>query len=737
MSPITATALRRAAIAGGALGATLVGHVLTLDGWRVLPDRPGALAGHRRRRDPHRRPPPRGPSPSRAWRPAKVLVILVAAQAGLPRLPRQRPVGPRTGDERATITRRSSASAPLIVHLAIALVLWGALCFGQRLLVRAVAVARALLGPERPGAPGADVRRRSSGTSRGGPRRRRHRRANLSRSARPRRPSGRRRAHARRFGRGLRLLARSSLVGVVGLHPRPSRGPRAPSCRPRDRGRADAPGDPRPPDPTRVGDQETLQMKRSGRFSALAISALAAAGVALGATGDRGPGATRATRTPSRSSSASPRSPAPRRSRARHRSPGSAPGATTAQLQDLRFYISNVRLVRAERDVRPAHPYRQQELQPHAGRQPHDAHRPRERQGLLHRGRQGRQRRDHGHRARGRLRRRQDVPGRPLRPQPHRHHDRPGAPRPDGHGLVVAVRPQVREDRGRGPRRPGGRRDDDGESAARERLGLQRVLRPSRQHRLHRQPGDGRDGRLHQVEPGVDPAGEVQPGHPEDRGRPAGAPRRQRHHHQQGRRAGVHVGGHRPGVRRGVQRAADRLEGRRQRQRATRSTAAWTRPCSGRSRGEPAAAPSSVMGGGAAASRGTWLPRGAALIGLARRRYALVHSGAGAPAAAQREAPAGRRLDLEAAGRLSHPAGAGEQPDDEGEGRSRALPLLRHAAVGQRHAVVRQLPPAGQGLHRRPRRSRSAPPASCTRAAPSRWPTSSTTPPSPGPTRPW
>ncbi len=144
MSPVTATALRRAAIASGALGATLTGHMLTLDGWRLLPVAPLLWLGIIALTIPTAAPW-RGLAAFSAWRPAKVLVALVGAQAAFHLLVDAAPwaVGLVMDHQHGPVI----APRAVLVHLAIALVLWVALCFGQRLLVRAVAVARALLSP--------------------------------------------------------------------------------------------------------------------------------------------------------------------------------------------------------------------------------------------------------------------------------------------------------------------------------------------------------------------------------------------------------------------------------------------------------------------------------------------------------------------------------------------------------------------------------------------------------------
>lgn len=151
MSPVTATALRRAAIASGALGATLVGHMLTLDGWRLLPIAPLLWLGIVALTIPTAAPW-RGLAAFAAWRPAKVLLALGAAQAAFHLLVDAAPwtVGLVMGHQHGPVISPRAA----LVHLAIALVLWAVLCFGQALLVRAVAAARALLSPGPPRRPG-------------------------------------------------------------------------------------------------------------------------------------------------------------------------------------------------------------------------------------------------------------------------------------------------------------------------------------------------------------------------------------------------------------------------------------------------------------------------------------------------------------------------------------------------------------------------------------------------------
>ncbi len=151
MNAIAASALRRGAIAGGALGATLVGHMLTVNGWRLLPVAPllwvglvalTILTAARR-----------GDVGFAAWRPAKVLMVLVVAQMAFHLVLDYAPWAfglVMTQHDHAPVLSLSA----VVVHASIALLLWGVLCFGQRILVGAVAVARALLSPERRRGPG-------------------------------------------------------------------------------------------------------------------------------------------------------------------------------------------------------------------------------------------------------------------------------------------------------------------------------------------------------------------------------------------------------------------------------------------------------------------------------------------------------------------------------------------------------------------------------------------------------
>jgi hypothetical protein len=174
MSPLAAIALRRAAIATGALGATVVGHMLTSGGWGLLPIAPflwmGILAlvtlstAHRGATAAFRR-----------WSPVKILAVLVAGQGMFH-------VAADSAPWALGLTMTGHHHPPLVsarvvvVHVALAAAIWVALCFGQRLLATAVAVVRSLLAPEpRPGHAGPAARLRAPALVIGGRRARRPR----------------------------------------------------------------------------------------------------------------------------------------------------------------------------------------------------------------------------------------------------------------------------------------------------------------------------------------------------------------------------------------------------------------------------------------------------------------------------------------------------------------------------------------------------------------------------------
>ncbi len=168
-----------------------------------------------------------------------------------------------------------------------------------------------------------------------------------------------------------------------------------------------------------------------------------------------------------------------------------------------------------------------------------------------------------------------------------------------------------------------------------------------------------------EVQPGVDPPGEVQPG------------RRRRSRvdlrallagnditDQQGGRPRVHVGGRptrsAPGVFNALQ-IGWKADGTGSGNPINRGLGPDRVP--GDREMSPAASPSSLWGGGACGVwPGLWLPRGAALTASRSSRTPSCTAGRRAPPAQARTR--GRCLDLEAAGRLPHTEGAGEQPDD-------------------------------------------------------------------------
>ncbi len=147
MSPVIARALRRAALAGGALAATLIGHLVTVGDVRILPAAPliwltaialAILPGAGLR----------GVAAFRAWSPPALFAALLGAQAALHALLHTAPWALGLGSHHHD-TALISADA-VAVHLAVAGILLWALCAGQRLLVRALAIVRAILGAEPP-----------------------------------------------------------------------------------------------------------------------------------------------------------------------------------------------------------------------------------------------------------------------------------------------------------------------------------------------------------------------------------------------------------------------------------------------------------------------------------------------------------------------------------------------------------------------------------------------------------
>ena len=82
---------------------------------------------------------------------------------------------------------------------------------------------------------------------------------------------------------------------------------------------------------------------------------------------------------------------------------------------------------------------------------------------------------------------------------------------------------------------------------------------------------------------------------------------------------------------------------------------------------------------------------------------------------------------LAAAEGIPEAARPGRQPDERRQGGDRPAAVLRRAPIGQRHAVVLELPSPGARLQRRPRPTRRLDRASCTRATRRRWSTPPTT----------
>lgn len=150
MSPQIASASRRAAIAGGALAASLIGHAFTVGGAEILPVAPllwlgvlslVLLSGATRR----------SAGTFRAWGPLRILGALLLGQAGLHLLLHAAPWALGLGVHHAGAALITPSA--VVVHLLLALLLLGALCFGQTLLLRALAIARALFTRRRPSAP--------------------------------------------------------------------------------------------------------------------------------------------------------------------------------------------------------------------------------------------------------------------------------------------------------------------------------------------------------------------------------------------------------------------------------------------------------------------------------------------------------------------------------------------------------------------------------------------------------
>jgi hypothetical protein len=150
MSPQIASALRRAAIAGGALAASLLGHAVAVGGAEILPVAPllwlgvlslVILSGAARR----------SAGTFQAWGPLRLLGVLLAGQAGLHLLLHAAPWALGLGVHHTGAALITTSA--IVVHLLLSLILLAALCVGQTLLLRALAIARALFARRRPPAP--------------------------------------------------------------------------------------------------------------------------------------------------------------------------------------------------------------------------------------------------------------------------------------------------------------------------------------------------------------------------------------------------------------------------------------------------------------------------------------------------------------------------------------------------------------------------------------------------------
>ena len=142
MDPMAASALRRAALATGALAVTLAGHALTTGGARILPVAPllwlGVVALATLPAATHR-----GAYAFRALGPLRLLGAQVGAQAVAHLTLHGAPWALGIGVHHAGAPLLTPGAAAL--HLALGLVLTAALVHGERVLLRALALARTLL----------------------------------------------------------------------------------------------------------------------------------------------------------------------------------------------------------------------------------------------------------------------------------------------------------------------------------------------------------------------------------------------------------------------------------------------------------------------------------------------------------------------------------------------------------------------------------------------------------------
>ena len=142
MQPVIATTLRRTALAGSALGATLTGHLMATPDTGVLRVAPVLWLALIVMLVPFGATGRRGGGTFTAWSPVRTLLTLLAAQAVLHGLMHWSPwmFGLVEHHDSPLIT-----PAAIAVHGVLAVLLLVPLCAGQRILARLVAAVRALL----------------------------------------------------------------------------------------------------------------------------------------------------------------------------------------------------------------------------------------------------------------------------------------------------------------------------------------------------------------------------------------------------------------------------------------------------------------------------------------------------------------------------------------------------------------------------------------------------------------
>ncbi|MFN8110495.1 MAG: hypothetical protein U0Y82_11725 [Thermoleophilia bacterium] len=145
MHPLSARALRRAGLVGTAMAVTLMGHALAAGHLAAVRVAPAAwlgiiavatlLSALRRGRA------------FSEWSPGRVLAALLVTQAGLHVVLHAAPWVFGLVPHHATPL---VSSTTVSVHVCAALLLWGPLCWGQRVLARAARLVRALVARPRP-----------------------------------------------------------------------------------------------------------------------------------------------------------------------------------------------------------------------------------------------------------------------------------------------------------------------------------------------------------------------------------------------------------------------------------------------------------------------------------------------------------------------------------------------------------------------------------------------------------